>query len=182
VFDEPQSQNPFASPLVADGANDSRRLDFDAPTLPKVMAILDIVFCAVRVLMVYSAVTAVSGEFTKDLEIVAKTGWYEIAAGSGIALFGVVAAIGILMKASWAAPIGWMAIAFTVLSVAVGVWQIAIMWAEIPPGSPDQGMFLMSTAIAAMIRVALLWIYAVALLNYAAWVRRRADEAPQWPM
>lgn len=175
-FDDLSSENPFASPQFAQPSTapsfPTHPARDDVPGFPKAVAIIDLVFCAIRLLLVALALVAVSGGIDPNDELLSQTAWPEILAGAGITIFATIAAIGILCKAEWAVPTGWLAVAATAASIAVALWQLSIV-AQRVMGTPDGMPFLVGAGGAFIIRAGLLVMYGFALRNYAAWLAER---------
>jgi hypothetical protein len=143
------------------------------------MAGIDLFFCALRAFLVLSALTAVVGA-AAELGNIQQTAWFEIGAGIGICAFGIIAAIGILMGAAWAVPVGWITVACTLASLGIGIWQLTLMMEVMPEGSVERGPFIVGAVGMTFIRLSLLAAYGYALVKFAAWVRERDESAPQW--
>ncbi|MEX2189018.1 MAG: hypothetical protein WD875_19575 [Pirellulales bacterium] len=176
-FDDSPFVNPYASPQFSQPVM-ARSVERGPPTFPKVVAIIDLVFCAIRALIVLLSIVAIFGG---NVELVETTGWLELISGAGIVVFGTIAAIGILSQADWAVPFGWITVAFTAASTVVGVSQIPIVLRSVPADMPNHDAFVTGTIIGAVgmaiVRVALILMYAFALQRFSAWRRQRSRAA-----
>jgi hypothetical protein len=181
-FDRPRDDNPFASPLVTTpvsyGAR--HRAGREAPTFPKAMAILDLLFYAIRVGAILFVLSTARATLAWALEYADALAWIEIVAGVAMTMCGAVAAVGILMKAAWAAPVGWITAACTLVSIGAGVSQLLLVVVEVGGNAVDGAPFLVGALGAFFIRLCLLIAYASALVKYAAWVRQREEAAIEW--
>jgi hypothetical protein len=179
---DPRDDNPFASPFVTTPASYTarNRADRDPPGLAKAMAILDLLFYAIRVGAIIFVLAAVENTLKEALELADALAWVEIGSGVAMTIIGVVAAIGILMGATWAAPAGWMTVACTLVSIGAGVAQLLMGLAEPGVNALESAPFLVGALIAFFVRVCLLIAYAAGLVKFAAWIRRREEAAMQW--
>jgi len=154
-----------------------------------VVAIIDIIFCTFRGAGLLLSVASVAVQQRQGLQNPA--GEYlafEVATGAAVVLFGLLANAGMLFKAGWAVIPGYLAVASTVASCAVGVWTALTMAPHVMEqaagieggGPPPQvlGTIMIVTAVlTTLARLAILVVYVVALVKYARWFARRNTES-----
>ncbi len=159
------------------------------PALPVfclVMFIIDLAFSIIRAPMVAMSIAGLymAAEGLVDdamTRMVTQTGLGEVLTGAAIVLFGVPANIGLLCKQRWAMILAWAAVAATVGSIAVGFWQLTFMVEQFPAGSPERVGATIGGAFTGLFRVALLGLYAAALVVFARWLVSRENSRATHP-
>lgn len=91
---------------------------------------------------------------------------FEIGTGGALGVFGLVAAVLLLFKIRVGVYVGWLAFAFAMLNILVGVWQASIMMQGIVDPAQRIGGWV-GAGVMLSIRVAINVAYAYALVRAA---------------
>jgi len=163
--------NPYAAPYAASQPFAEQPASVKLPVFCKVMFIISLVFCCLRVPL---AMLSVLGYFVLQQrnDPLLPTALFEIVTGAGIALFGIPANGFMLARKPWALLLGYSTVAVTVGSVFVGIWQLSIMSGQHPAGSPEQMILIVGSLLGVVLRLAILGLYVAALVKFSAWARR----------
>jgi hypothetical protein len=151
------------------------------PTFVKVVAIMDLVLCVIRLLL---ALLGIAGYMVlkQQNSPMAGAAVAEIATGFGISFFGIPAASLILIRKPWAAALLAICVLFTLASIGVGLWQVTIQLslqgAQFPPGSPQRIGFFIGAGGVTVFRLAVLALYVAAVCQFVIWSRRQPKNAP----
>lgn len=167
--------NPYSSPF-APPTPMARQPSSGFPVFAKTMFIIDLVLCGLRVpilLMGFVGYAVLQRENSPLLPTVAA----EIVSGFAMVVFGLPASICALLRKPWAFWLGWLAVAATLASLGVGVWQGMIKVAEFAPGTPQRIGGYVGLGVALVFRFALLCMYAGALVQFWQWVKRSSPAA-----
>ena len=163
--------SPYAQPVAAAyAARDPNRL----PVYCLVLFIMDLAFSLLRAPLVVMSVVGLymmaRGPADHDMSrMVAQTGLGEVLTGAAIVLCGVPANIALLCKQGWAVVLAWVAVVATLGSIAVGMWQLSFMVQQFPEGSAERIGAIMGGIFTGGFRVALLGLYAAALVVFTMW-------------
>lgn len=171
------SHNPYASPFGPQIPPPPRPGSGGFPVFAKTMFIIDLVLCVLRVpmlLLSFIGYAALQRENNPLLITVA----VEVLTALGMVVFGVPASIAALLRKPWAVWLGWLAVAATLGSLGVGVWQGTIKMAEFAPGTPQRIGGYVGLGIALVFRFGLVCLYAGALVQFSRWVKRLPPAVP----
>lgn len=171
-------QNPYAAPLTTSPIMATARAE-PLPTFVKTVAILDLVFCGLRVLFVAMGAIAVMQPDAIEDQNLRLTAPYEVATGACIALFGIIAGIGLLTGKRYAIIFGVLALAATVASTGVGGWQLSTMLDAAPQGAERTGMMI-GGVFSILVRLGLIVLYGAALMRFSQWINRQEAQAAGW--
>jgi len=155
------------------------------PTYVTVMAIIDLIFCALRVpALILSVVGILALMSNPQMGNVVKMSFVSLGAEALIAVCGLAAGIGMLMKKSWAIIPGWVAVICSVISIGTNVittlGTLDLQMAQIQ-GQQGEGARVgayVGLAVVALFRLVLLGSYIVALTMFTNWIQknRTAEE------
>jgi hypothetical protein len=184
-FDQPDPLNPYRAPYAA-GGHALRKPTGSLPTFVLVMMVADLCLCALRTLLVIFSIVGLialqqnpPGGVPPELEQMRKTAPFEVVSGVGIALFGLVANAAMLARQRWGVIVGWFAVASTVASMLVGLWQATAI--NVPQGADAEAFRIgaaAGVAIVSALRLGWLGAYVVAMLRFAAWSRGQPRPGP----
>lgn len=160
-YSAPLSEQPFLAPRAPEGL----------PGFAKTMFIIDLIFCCLRVPMVMLAFVGYATLQQRNDPLL-PTVMGEIAAGIGIALFGIPANILALLRVRMAVWLAALSLIATSGSIAVGIWQGTFKIEEFPAGSPQRMGAVVGMAFAIIVRVGLAGAYLGAVVQFANWVKR----------
>lgn len=166
----PDSQNPYSSPTTVDQVPAKRVY---LPGYCKTMFIIDLVLCCLRVPMVILGFVGAS-MITPD-DPLAQTVKFELATGIAIVGFGILANIGLLLKKSWGALLGYLALVASTASIGTAVMQIGAQMDQYAEGSPERIGAVIGGGFVFMIRLALMGLYLAALLKFSAWYKKQPN-------
>ncbi len=157
----------------------------DYPIFCKVIFILDIVFCSFRLIMAPLAfVGYVMIQKQNPNDPLLKSALAEGMANGLIGLFGLTAAILMLMRKKIGAVLGGVAILCTLAGIGVAAWQATIQFETqgLRPGTPEYGATLAVIVLGTLIRLGLLALYAWALVVFLRLPppRRVVDPENEW--
>jgi hypothetical protein len=148
------------------------------PTFSKVLFIIDLIFCILRIPMVLFAVLGLialrSGQGI-DMPYSETVVVLEIASSCLIVVLGIPTDILLLLRRGWALGLGYATALATLPSVGVGTYEAWIQYQNLPAGStPAYGMgVILGGGVALGVRVLLLVLYVIALVKFGGWVRRQ---------
>lgn len=91
---------------------------------------------------------------------------FEIGTGGALGVFGLITAILLLFKMRVGVYVGWLAFAFAILNILVGVWQASILMQAIADPAQRMGGWI-GAGVMLSIRVAINAAYAYALVRAA---------------
>jgi hypothetical protein len=149
------------------------------PTFPKVIFILDIIFCAIRLLMVpLSLFGAVVMKQQNPNDPMIETTYYEVATNLAVGLFGLLAAALMLGRKRIGLVLGLVAILAVLANMGVGFWQGSLTMEKngFKPGSPEFAGALFGIGLVVLIRLVLLGLYIGALVSFSRMPQQRAEE------
>lgn len=171
-FPDEGNVNPFVPPQSLSPRVPVVRSNAGLPTFCKVMFILDLIFCFMRLPLV---LFAIPGYFAlrKSGDPMLQTVVYEIATGAGIVVSGFAADILMLMRSRSAATLGWFCLAVTLASFGVGCWQANLQLARMVPGSPQMIGGFVGLGLVLTVRATLLLLYAIAISKFSQWAAKR---------
>lgn len=165
-----EPHNPYLAPrgpAAPYGAAAASRL----PGYAKAMAIVDLVFCILRTI---SLLFSVAGYFVlaRQQNPLVETAVAEIATGLCIAAFGIPANILILLRKPTGLWLAMVAVAGTIGSMGVAVWQASLQADQFAPGTPQRVGYFIGVAFISLLRLGLLGLYIGGLVQFANWSRR----------
>ncbi len=165
-----ESQNPYLAPRGSQAQYGGAAAGL--PGYTKTMAIIDLVFCCLRAIMV---ILSIAGYFMLAREQSPLIGSVvaEIAAGLLTALFGIPANVLILLRKPAGLWIAMVAVAGTIAAMGVAVWQTSLQADQFAPGTPQRVGFFIGLGLVSLIRLGLLGLYIGALVQFANWLRRQ---------
>lgn len=160
----PQHPAPYAAstPGYADYNQPS-----PLPTFVKVVAIIDLVFCGIRLLLVPLSIYGMT--IIDPGDPLYPTAVFEVLTLLGISLFGIPGNALILMGKPIGILLVALAIVATIGSIGVGFWQLPIMLDEFPQGSPERTGGVIGGVVVALIRVGIIMMVGFALMQFKAW-------------
>jgi hypothetical protein len=156
------------------------------PVFPKVIFILDIIFCSIRLVMVpLSLFGAVFMQRNDPNNPMLPTTYFEVGTNLAVGLVGLLAAGLMLGRKRFGAILGVLAILAVLANMGVGFWQGTIQFAAqgFKPGSPEYVGGLVGLGLVALVRLVLLGLYVGALLAFLRMPVPRArarDEDADW--
>ncbi len=148
------------------------------PTFCTVYFIIDLIFSFLRAIMAMFGVVAMAGPIAQENAMVQQTVMYEVASGIGIALLGIPANFLMLFKKRIGAYLAGGKILFTLMSLAVGLWQMSFAMNQFPEGSPERIGAVIGALFAITIRLGLLGLYIGAIVTFWKWLNRQ-EEPPK---
>lgn len=161
-----------ANPYEAPGTTPAGQL----PTgFAKGWIITDLVFCSLKVVGVGLACYGAS-QLPADHPL-RPTVFAEIAAGAGIALFGIPANILMLRGRRLGVTLAWVTLAFTAFSLAVSVWQASIQMLVAKDQVSRIGM-MTGAGVMLLIRAAINVAYVLVVRSTAARLAQVPAPAP----
>ncbi len=89
----------------------------------------------------------------------------EVLTALGIGLFGVLANFMVLGKKPAGITLGWIAFAFTIWSIGIGVWQGTINFNHFAGSQAARGGFVLGIGIVMLFRIVLLTLYGACLVQ-----------------
>lgn len=150
------------------------------PVLCVVVFIMDLVFMALRALMVLGGVAGFmflrNNPNTPSALLTSAV--FEIAFGAGMALFGIIGSGAMLARQRWGMIPAALKIMANLGSVGVAVWQLSMI-DQIAPAPPnmDPATFrtaqMAGAAFALIVRLGLLGLYAAAVVAFMRWSEER---------
>lgn len=164
------SQNPYLAPHGPQsqyGATATAGL----PGFIKAMAIVDLVFCCIRAVLVGLSILGYFMLVREQSPLLGSV-LAEIATGLLIAAFGIPANILLLLRKPAGLWIAMVAVVGAVGAMGVAGWQTSVQAIQFPPGSPQRAGFFIAVAFVTLIRLGLLGLYIGALVQFANWSRR----------
>jgi len=172
----PSEPNPYSSPQAFSdlGVQQAQPAHPKMPVFCKVMFIVSLVFCSLRAAMVPFSILGYE-MLSRQNEEIALTVGFEIVAGVGIAVFGILGNCLLLARKDWAIVLGYLTAISVVGSIIVGLWQAAIMSGDIQAGSPEQIGFFIGSAFTLIVRLVLLSLFVAALVKYSSWARHNSQ-------
>ncbi len=129
----------------------------------KVMVIIDLVFCSIRLSLAFLSV--VCQATIKPDNPIYEAVIFEAITGFAIAVIGIPAAILLLRRVRFGVMLGWLAVAAAAASIIVGIWQGMLIAGNMPEEAAKVGATIIVT-IAVLFRIALLVMYGVAVGMY----------------
>jgi hypothetical protein len=139
-----------------------------------IVFIIDLIFCVLRIGFV---VLGLIGYQNLDGPLL-DSAPYELITGAAIVLFGISGNGLMLAKQTWAVALGWLALAATLGSIGVGIWQASIMldfFAQNGNEAERIGGYI-GAGFSILVRVEIIFTYLFALLKYSSWSARREPE------
>lgn len=171
--------NPYLAPQAPSGEAAAYWVVPMPPTFAKVMFIIDLVLCSIRLLLVLIGIVGAVGLIEQN-DPLAPTVLFELATGAGIVLFGIPGNILLLLRKPWAVALGWLALVSTVASLGVGVWQLEIILDRVPPGGPERAVAAVAAVVTVLARLFLIALYGAALWLFSSWAKRQTAAAQPW--
>lgn len=165
------TDNAYASPLHG-GLRASSAVN--APRFPvfaRVMFIVSLVFCCLRMLMVPLSILGYASGAAAEM---GTSVLFEIITGIGIAVFGVLGNGLLLARKPIGVTFGWLLVLSVLGSLAVGLWQAFMLWSDMEPGTPEFIGIVIGLVFTLAIRVSLLIAYIAALMMFGKWLRAQA--------
>jgi hypothetical protein len=95
---------------------------------------------------------------------------WEMAAGIGIALGGVVGNGLMLARQKFGIYLGYLLIFSVLGSIGVGIWQAGFVLDQYPEGSVERTGAMGGMAVMIIIRLGILGAYTFALLKFSSWI------------
>lgn len=183
----PPERNPYSSPEIVPGfaSRPPTQKPLEPPSFAKGMVITDLILCVLRggIGMFSLLVLAMSKndpELAQEMGKLGATATFEVLTAFGIAIVGVSAGVGLLLKQKWGLILGYLTVAFTLGSVAVSISQAMIQIGapgqQHPPGY--QAGMVVGIAFGVCVRLALLGMYVAALVQYAKFFQRVDSSRP----
>jgi len=164
-------QNPYATPTQA-GAPQQMMPERPIPGFCKVMFIIAIVFCVIRLLLVLLAIPGYA-ILKQQGDPMLDTVFFEVATGIAMVLFGLPANVLMLRKNQMGIILGYLYVLSVAASWCVGLWQLSFVINTFPEGSPERLGAMMSGVIVAGIRLTLVGIYIAAIMSFSRWEKQR---------
>ncbi|MFN8858507.1 MAG: hypothetical protein ACK50P_23260 [Planctomycetaceae bacterium] len=155
------------------------------PTFVTVMAIIDLIFCTLRIpFLILSAIGIVGILSNPQLATALVPSLISVVAEALIAACGIVAGIGMLMKKPWASIPGWVAVVSCVISIGSNIFSTLItMDVNLSQFQVQQSEAARIGAYVGLVgtvlfRLVLLGCYIVALQMFTGWIgKTRTAEA-----
>lgn len=149
------------------------------PLFSRVVLIIDMVLCGFRGLMVVFGVVGYV-VMKQQLGAIVSTALFEIGTGLGIVVFGLLGDLLLLLGRTWAMGLAYLALFFTIGSMAVGLWQLTIQYAQLAGNDPAQQIgAVIGVVLALGIRLGIVSAYGVALSMYSKWAGQLPHDE-QW--
>ena len=164
--------NPYASPFGGQAARWPGQPNAGLPIFAKVMFIIDLVFCGLRIPIVLIGIVGY-GSLLQAKDPLLPTALGEIVSGLGIALFGIAGDVLALLRKPWAVWLCCLALLSTFASLGVALWQVTIQGSNFPAGSPQRMGFYIGVGFVLIIRLTIIALYSAALVQFANWGRRQ---------
>ena len=174
---EPFSQpNPYASPVLPPTVRPWQSPENKRPTLCTVMFIIDLIFCAIRVPLVFIGFWGIrmveAGQL--KLNIPLELLWWEVYTGVGIVIFGLLANILLLNNKRIGVLFGFIAIMAALASLVVGLAEMSAV-VEVGAKAAEESARQAGAVIGLVFRLGINVLYLVALLKFSAWHASRAQ-------
>ncbi len=166
-------QNPYAAPTQA-GAPQQMMPERSIPGFSKVMFIIAIVFCVIRLLLVLLAIPGYA-MLKQQGDPMVDTVFFEVGAGIAMVLFGLPANVLMLCKNKMGIILGYLYVLSVAASLCVGLWQASFVINTFPEGSPERIGAMMGGIIVTGIRLTLVGIYVAAIMSFSRWEQRRHE-------
>lgn len=167
----PETNNPYVPPRGAQAGIDTQVED-GLPRYTKVIAIADLLCSGGRAI---AFLVFVANYFAPGRQHELMTG--SVAAGLalvlGLATFGILGDLLILLHKPAGLWFGVAAVAATIASLGMSAWQTSIQATQFAPAAADRTLYLVAVGFVTVGRLALLGLYVGALVQYANWIRRR---------
>lgn len=149
------------------------------PTFVTVMAIIDLIFCGLRVpLLIFSVIGVMTMLSNPQMQSLLGLTFLSLGAEALTAVCGLAAGIGMLMKKPWATIPGWVAAVCCVISLGCNIFTtlgtLDLQLSQIGGPSRDAarvGAFV-GLAATVLFRLVLLGCYVAALLMFTKWIAR----------
>ncbi len=152
------------------------------PTFSTVMAIIDLIFSVIRIPLLFVSLLGLVAIFQDpNLRHLAIPSSAAAVAELVMAICGLAAGIGILMKKPWAVLPGWIAVGMAVLSIGLNVLttlqnlERALAAFQGPQAEAARVGAFVGLAGTVLIRLVLLGCYALALSMYSKWITDRQN-------
>jgi hypothetical protein len=149
------------------------------PTFCKVMFIMDICFCAFRLLMVPFGLLGLSMLQNQDPNNpLLKTVVFELSTNGAIGGLGLLAAILMLTRKKIGAVFGWLTVLSTLAGLGVALWQASIQMETqgFKPGTPQYAGAMVGIGLVLVLRLVLLGLYIAAIVKFMNLPARRARD------
>jgi hypothetical protein len=163
----PEGQNPYSSPQAQGMV--PRATTPGIPTFSKVMFILDLVFCGLRVPLAMLSIIGMS--VIPPNHPLYPTVLFEVATNVAIAVLGLPANILCLMRKPMGVWLGVMALLAVGGNVAVGAWQLSLQGPGGPFGNAQAGAVMIGAMIGMLVRVGINIAWVVALVQFNVWLK-----------
>jgi len=140
------------------------------PSFVKGWMITDIVFCALRGLMV--PLSILGYHTIEKSDPLYRTALFEIGSNIALAIVGLTAAIMILNRVKEGIPVAYLAVVCTLATFGVGVWQLSINLRGIT-NPAERGGFIAGGVFVIVLRFVLLGFYVTAVNKAKDFLSRR---------
>lgn len=154
----------------------SKELD-KPPTFSTVMAIIDLIFSVIRIPLLFVSLLGVVAIFRDpNLRHLAIPTSAAMVAEAVMAICGLAAGIGILMKKPWAVLVGWIAVGMAVVSIGLNVVNTLqsleqnLAAFQGPSAEAARVGAFVGLVATVLFRLVLLGCYALALSMYSKWI------------
>jgi hypothetical protein len=141
------------------------------PVVCTVMFIVSLLICLARIPLALFGFVGWQ-ELQRVGHPLASTVPFEIGTGAAVALFGLLGNIGLLLKQSWGLVLGGLTVVAVLASVAVALWQLAIL-SQTMNSPAERGGMLTGAGVMLVLRLGLLCLYVLALAKFAQWKKAR---------
>lgn len=140
------------------------------PSFVKGWMIADIVFCALRGLMV--PLSILGYHTIEKSDPLYRTALFEIGSNTALAIIGLTAAIMILNQVKEGIPVAYLAVVATLATFGVGAWQLSINLVKITDPA-ERGGFIAGGVFVFVLRFVLLGFYVTAVNKAKDFMSRR---------
>jgi len=160
------SENPYASPEPG-GVLQAQMVGPETAAAPQglgafviAVLIIDMLICAGRLLLVPLGITGYLE--LAESEPLREVAIFEVATNAGVGLFGILAAVLILLKKRLGIPLAVVTIVFTGGNMLVGIWEGVL---QVPAEAPPALFvgFMTGIVMVMVIRAGILGIYIAAI-------------------
>lgn len=101
---------------------------------------------------------------------------FEVLSGAAIVLFGLIGNTAMLLKQRWGIVVGYLTVFSSVCSMGVAVWQLSYLFQD-TAGLPQQAGVVSGGAFTLLIRIAIVGLYAAAIMTFSKWLASRPAAA-----
>lgn len=165
--------NPYTAPLSQEPGQRAAGAARPYPVYCAILFSVDLVFCGLRLLLLGLSIAGWSAMAADDP--LRPTAIFEIVAGAGIVVFGIPGNLLLLLRRTFAVVLAYILVGFTVLSVLVGIWQLALTF----PMQDDPAVrigIVLGGGFMLVVRLALLGAYTYALVVFSRWAGHRPSQ------